>query len=478
MKRVCAIAIFGFAWAGLGGATETLPARVALPPPTWARDVAPILYQNCVECHQPGEVGPFPLLTYEDAAKRARFLAKTVRARRMPPWLPDGPSGAFLDERHLTDQEIAVMVGWAEAGAPAGDRSQAPVIPPKPGTGWRLGPPDLIVRMKQPFITPAGPDDVYEVFPVPYSVGGVAAEVLASARIPESEVLGVAAVDIRPGNSRAFHHADVWVDLSGVARKRERAEGGNGFKSFGTPGFPPAADLGGRVPGMTPRFLPPGIASSVLPLQGDLVFHIHYRATGKPETDQSEIGIYFTHEPVKRIINSLLLRRFRLDIPAGESRYVIEDSIVVPADCLLMNILPHMHLIAQEVHASVVNPDGSTQPLLDISRWNFKWQDRYVYREPILLSKGATIRCRWVFDNSAANPANPFSPPQRIRFGPNATDEMCALRLGVIAVNLAEDPLFATAREKKLRAEIAEMSTEERDRLNWAEAVDETSAQN
>ncbi len=439
--------------------------------PTWARDIAPILYHHCVECHRPGQVAPFSLLTHPDAAKRARFIVKAVKARHMPPWLPDGPVGAFLDERRLTEKEIELLVRWADTGAAAGDLSSAPVPPAAPGGGWALGQPDLIVQMSQPFNVPPGPADTYQVFPVPFSLAGVPAEVVDRARIPESEVLGVAAIEIRPGNLRALHHADLWVDLTGTARQREAAEGGNGFMSFGTPGFPPAVYLGGRVPGMTARSLPAGIAAGAIPLRGDLVFQIHYRATGKPETDQSEVGIYFMRQPVKRIMDTLLLRSFNLDIPAGAAEFTVEDTLEIPADCILMNILPHMHLIAREVHAEVVNPDGSTRPLLDISRWNFKWQDRYVYRDPVLLAKGARVRCRWVFDNSAANPGNPFSPPQPVQFGPNATDEMCSLQLGVVPVNLDEIPLFAAARDKKTREKVAELTPEQRARHNWDEAL-------
>ena len=447
-------------------------AEPSAPAPTWANDIAPIVYLNCVECHRPDHVAPFSLLTYAQAAKRARFLVRAIKAHYMPPWLPDGPVGAFLDERRLTEAEITAFARWAETGAPAGDLAHAPAPPPPRAGGWQLGTPDLVVRMRQPFTVPAGPGDTYEVFPVPYSVEVVPPAVLARARLPDSDVLAVAAIEIRPGNPRAFHHADIWIDLSGAARRREQDEGGNGFTSFGTPGFVPAVSLGGRVPGMTPRFLPPGIAASVLPPSGDLVFQIHYRATGKPETDESEVGIYFMREPVKRIMDTLLLRSFNLDIPAGEAAFVVTDTLEIPADCILMSVLPHMHLIAREVHASVTNPDGTTRPLLDITRWNFEWQDRFVYREPILLSKGAKVHCRWVFDNSAANRSNPFSPPRAVHFGPDATDEMCALQLGVIPVNLDEMPLFAASREKKLREKIEELSPEQRARHNWGEAFD------
>lgn len=427
-------------------APSTAQAQPAASPaqPTWARDVAPILMNNCVECHRPGQVAPFSLLEYRDAAKRSRFLAKTVKARIMPPWAPDGPADAFLSDRHLTDEQISTLVRWSEAGAPAGDLSQAPPAPAAPADGWHLGPPDLVVRMSRPFAVPAGPGDTYQVFPIPFSLGGVPAEVLDKARIPESDVLAVAAVEVHAGNRRVLHHADVFIDTSGAARKREAEEGGNGYPSFGTPGFVPAAYLGGRVPGMVPRFLPHGIAASVMPMTGDIALQVHYIATGKAETDQSEIGIYFLREPARRILDSLFLRSFNLDIPAGDPAYTVEDSIEVPADCILMSVFAHMHLIGHEVHATARLPDGTVRPLLDIGRWNFKWQDRYFYREPFILPKGTVVHCRWVFDNSGANPSNPFSPPRSVRFGPNSTDEMCELQLGLIPLNLGMNRCFST----------------------------------
>jgi mono/diheme cytochrome c family protein len=463
----CAIAV--------GPVAARAQAQPAGPPaaPTWARDVAPILMNNCVECHRPGQVAPFSLLEYRDAAKRARFVAKTVKARVMPPWSPDGPAGAFLGERSLTDDEIATVGRWAETGAQPGDLSQAPSPPPGPADGWHLGPPDLVVRMSRPFMVPAGPDDTYQVFPIPFSLTGVPADVLAKARIPDSDVLAVAAVEVHAGNRRALHHADVFVDTSGAARKREAAEGGNGYASFGTPGFVPAAYLGGRVPGMIPRFLPHGIAASVMPMAGDIALQIHYNATGKVETDQTEVGIYFLREPARRIMDSLFLRSFKLDIPAGDAAFTVEDSIEVPADCVLMSIFPHMHLVAREVHASARFPDGTTRPLIDISRWNFRWHDRYFYREPFVLPKGTVVHSRWVFDNSPANPSNPFSPPREIRFGPNSTDEMCELQLGLIPLHLGDESLLLDARVRKMKEKIAELTPEQRSRFHWEDAFND-----
>jgi hypothetical protein len=428
---------------------------------------------HCVECHRPGQVAPFSLLGYGDSAKRAKFLAKTVGRRLMPPWSPDGPPGAFLDERLLSAAEIATVERWAEAGAPAGDLSLAPAPPTAPGDEWRLGPPDLVVRMPHPFQVPAGPGDTYHVFPIPFSLATVPADVLARARIPDTDVLGVAAIEIHPGNRRALHHADVFVDTSGEARRLEAASGGVGYDSFGTPGFRPAGYLGGRVPGITPRYLPEGIAASVMPMTGDIALQVHYAATGKIEEDQTEVGVYFMREPVRRLMDSLFLRSFKLDIPAGDASYVVEDSVVVPADCALLLIFPHMHLIAREVHAGATLPDGTERSLIDISRWSFRWQDRYYYKEPVMLPKGTRVHCRWIFDNSAANASNPFSPPRRVRFGQNSTDEMCELQLGLIPMNPGDESALLDARVRKMRDKVAELSPEERGRFHWEDAFND-----
>jgi hypothetical protein len=453
-------------------------AATAAPTPTWAHDIAPILNSHCVECHQPGQVAPFSLLAYRDSAKRAKFLAKTVAEGVMPPWTPDGPVGAFLDERRLSQEEIAVIDRWAQAGATPGDLSSAPVPPAARVDGWRLGPPDLIVRMRQPFRVPAGTIDTYEVFPIAFSTAGVPADVIARARIAGTDLLSVAAVEIRPGNRRVLHHAGVFVDTSGEARKREAEAGGNGYESFGTPGFLPSSYLGGCVPGTTPRFLPEGVASGVMPVSGDIALQIHYHSTGKAETDQTEVGIHFMREPTNRLMDALFLRSFKLDIPPGDAAYVVDDSIVVPADCILMSVFPHMHLLGREVHATAQLPDGTVRPLIDISRWSFQWQDRYFLREPYLLPKGTRVTCRWIFDNSAANPSNPFSPPREVRFGPNSTDEMCGFLLGVLPVNLDDTAVLADARLQKMKESIAQLSPEERSHFRWEDAFDGVGGRN
>lgn len=434
--------------------------------PVWARDIAPIVYRHCVECHRPGGVAPFSLLAFSDAAKRAAFIAEVTHDRVMPPWLPSGPTDVFHNERGLSADERAILVTWAEAGAPSGDLASAPPTPASPAGGWRLGRPDVIVKMPRAFSVPAGPGDIYQALPISLPAEAIPAEVRARALVPGTDVLGVSAVEIHPGNRRVLHHAHVWVDTTGAARRREAATGGVGYEAFGNPGFTPAGYLGGHVPGTTPQFLPPGIAETYR-LGGDLVLQVHYSPTGKPETDQTEIGIYFVREPVKRTVEWLRLGSFNLEIPAGAAAHTITDELEIPADCFVLSVSPHMHLLGREVTATATLPDGTQTELLTIPRWDFAWQDRYSYKKPLLLPRGTRVNVRWVFDNSAANPRNPKSPPRHVHFGPETTDEMCEFHLYVVPVDVADYGTFAELMRVKKREKVAELTPDQRVRYGF-----------
>jgi mono/diheme cytochrome c family protein len=434
--------------------------------PTWVQHVAPILAQHCIECHRPAGVAPFSLLTHTDAAKRAKFIAEIVADEVMPPWLPRNAHGQFEGERRLSPAEKNTLAAWASAGAPAGEKDPPPLTPPVDttlgGTGWVLGPPDVIVKMPRTFSVPAGSDDVYRAFVIPLAREAIPADVGERARIPDTDMLGVAAVEIHPGNRRVLHHAHVWVDTSGDARRLEAAAtDGAGYSAFGNPGFAPSGYLGGYVPGTTPRRFRPGLAETYV-LGGDLVLQAHYSPTGKPESDLTEVGIYFTREPVKRTIEWLRLGSFNIEIPAGAAEHVITDELEIPADTLLVSISPHMHFVGRAASAAAVLPDGTTIDLLQIPRWDFAWQDRYTYAEPLYLPKGTRVRARWIFDNSAANPRNPHSPPRPVHFGPNTTDEMCELHLFVVPRHLDDYAVYAPLMRRKMAEKIAELSPSQR----------------
>ena len=404
--------------------------------PTYSKDIAPILWKNCAGCHRPGEIGPFSLLTYRDAAKRARFLAEITASRRMPPWKPEPGFGAFHDERRLSDREIQTIADWVEAGWPEGDANDLPPAPKFP-EGWQLGTPDLVLRVPEPFHIPAGGRDLYRCFVIP---------------IPTDSNRTVAAVEFRPGNRRVVHHALLFLDHTGAARAKDESDPGPGYASFGGPGILPTGGLGGWAPGAMPRFLPDGVGK-FLRKGSDLVLQIHYHPDGKPETDQSVVGVYFTRTPARTIVGGIAVRTRNLDIPAGAPRYhATAQSEPLPVDVRAIGIAPHMHYIGKEMKVVAQAPDGKTTPLIWIKDWDFNWQGQYQFRSPVPLAKGSVIKLDAYYDNSAENPRNPSRPPKRVRWGEQTTDEMCLLGVQAVTDSLAELRTIIAMRGNRLGA--------------------------
>lgn len=381
-------------------------------PPTFARDVAPILYRHCVSCHRAGSIGPFPLTTASEARKRARLIAAVVADRTMPPWKPVPGHGEFQDARILTEAEIAVIKAWAAAGAPEGDPAHTPPLPAFP-TGWQLGTPDIVLKLPRPFTVPAEGRDVYMHFVFPLAL---------------KKEIYVKGVEIRPGNPKVAHHAVGLLDASGTARKKVDPRLG-GYVSFGGPGFTPVGFTPGFVPGQQPRFLPDGAAITIRP-GTDFVLQMHYHPIGKPEDDQTEVGLYLTpHKPTRHSLG-VLLGTLDIDIPPGEEQYVRTDRFTLPVALKATSIWAHMHLIGRACRVWAELPDGRRVRLLKIADWDFNWQDTYVYKEPLVLPRGTVIRAEWTFDNSADNPRNPSRPPRRVLSGENSTDEMGGVWIG------------------------------------------------
>jgi hypothetical protein len=390
--------------------------------PTYNKDVAPILWKNCAGCHRPGEVGPFSLLTYKDAAKRAGFLEEITESRRMPPWKAEPDFGEFHDARRLTDAELKTLADWADAGAPEGDPKDLPESPKFP-EGWQLGKPDLVLKVPASFEIPASGKDIYRCFVIP---------------IPTETDKTVSAVEFRPGNSKVVHHALLFLDSMGAARKKDAADDGPGFASFGGPGFLPTGSLGGWAPGAMPRFLPEGMGK-MLRKGSDLVLQIHYHPDGKVESDQSTVGIYFTKKPAKQIVVGVAVRTRELNIPPGESRYHVNaQSPPLPVDAEAIGITPHMHYIGKEMKVVAETPDGESIPLIWIKDWDFNWQGQYQYKSPVKLVKGTVIKLDAYYDNSADNPRNPSQPPKAVHWGEQTTDEMCLLAVQVVTEKPAD----------------------------------------
>jgi hypothetical protein len=404
-----------------------LPAVAAGQEVTYTRDVAPILFKRCAGCHRPGEVGPFPLLTYNDAAKKARHLKEVTASRRMPPWLPEPGAFKFVDERRLTDAELGVLARWADSGVPEGDARDLPPLP-KFIDGWQLGEPDVVVKLSRPFTIPADGPDIYQAFVIP---------------LPAEEVRWVRGVEFRPGNRRVAHHANIFLDSTGQLRKRAEKEDGPGFRTMA--GFELQSLLGkggsqlsGWRPGTTPQLLPDGLASPLRP-GVDLIIHVHYHPTGKVEFDQPSLGLYFTKTPGKKFIVGLpiaiaphLGNAHLLNIPAGAQRHTAAVSRTLPGAARVFAVTAHAHYLLREVTLTAELPDGQRLVLLEIKHWDFDQQDRYRFADPPLLPKGTKIDLAGTFDNSADNPQNPNQPPKAVRWGPNTTDEMLAALIGLI----------------------------------------------
>ncbi len=394
------------------GRAQESPAGV----PTFARDVAPLLWRHCAACHRPGEVGPFPLLDYEDAKKRARQIALVTESRLMPPWLPAPGVNRFQGERSLAPEEIATIRRWAEAGAPAGDPADLPPRPEWP-EGWQLGEPDLAVSMAESYNVPAEGRDIYRNFVLPAPVG---------------ETRYVAAVEFRSDNRAVLHHGVLFVDGSGVAREEDRADPEPGYAAMGLGAL---RIPNGQFIGWTPGKLPAGERADIawrIDEHIDVVLQLHLRPTGKPEPIQVTLGLHFADGPPALHPLAIRLWSREIDIPAGEPAYVVENRYELPVDVQVLGIYPHAHYLGKDLRGLATLPDGSTRSLVHIPDWNFDWQQEYFYEEPLALPRGTVITTRYVFDNSAANPHNPNQPPRRVVHGFQSSDEMAELGLQVL----------------------------------------------
>lgn len=395
--------------AGSGGCGEVAPAaRADGPPPTFARDVAPILFENCASCHRAGGPAPFDLLSYRDAKLRAERIAQVTRERLMPPWLPEPGYAEFADARLLTEEEIGTIRRWVEAGAPEGDPALTPQ-PPVPESEWPLGPPDLVLEMEEAFPVPAGGEDLFRNFVLP---------------VPLDSTRYVRAVDLRPGDAEAVHHAMIMVDRTAAARTLAAEDERPGFDGMvhGNAEMP-AGFLLGWTPGKAPAPEPRGLAWTLEP-GTDVVLQLHLRPTGREESVRARLGLYFATKPPERRPFTLHLVDMTIDVPPGEDAYQIADSYTLPVDVEALGIYPHAHYLGDRMEVVAELPDGSTRWLLLIEEWDFNWQDSYRYAEPVRLPAGTVVSMRFTYDNTAANPRNPNRPPARVRYGPESSDEM------------------------------------------------------
>jgi Flp pilus assembly protein TadD len=416
---------------------------------TYAKDIAPIIYAHCAPCHRPGEAAPFSLLTYEDVGKRARFIADVTKKRYMPPWSPEPGYGDFKNSSRLSDQQIALIAAWVQANSPQGDPAD---LPPAPHftEGWQLGKPDLILRMSKPYPLPSGGSDVFRNFVLPANI---------------TETRYVRAFELRPGNKRIVHHANVVLDRSRLLRKRDGQDGQPGFggmdvETEGTGEFDPDSHFLFWKPGTPAQEEPADMAWRLDP-GNDLVLNLHLQPSGKPEIVDAELGLYFTSDPPGRHPMLLQLEHDgAINIPPNTVNFAVTDHLKLPISVDVLAVYPHAHYLGKQIEAWADLPNGTRLSLIKINRWDINWQATYTYRDPVKLPAGTTIAMRIGYDNTSANPRNPNHPPITVRTGNRSVDEMGHVWLQVLPNEPTSDDARLILQQAYMRRRIEKYPTD------------------
>ncbi len=365
---------------------------------TFTRDVSKILQNRCQECHRPGQIGPMALEKYEDVAAWAETIREVVSEQRMPPWHADPRFGKFSNDRSLPKQEKETLLGWIDQGALRGEAGAMPP-PRKWPEGWTIGKPDMIIRMPKPYNVPAEAPErgvPYQFFTVNPGF---------------TEDKWVERAECRPGAPEVVHHILIFIVPKGEFLNPEG----------------PGSVLSGTAPGDMPMILKPGFAKKV-PAGARLVFQLHYTPNGKAQTDQSSIALIFAREkPKHRILTKPVINpKFTLrtqHIPAGADNHKIESTFTFRQDGHLTTFMPHMHLRGKDFLYEASYPNGKTETLLSVPKYDFGWQNVYRAAEPIPMPKGSKLHCVAHFDNSARNPSNP-DPKEDVYWGDQTWEEM------------------------------------------------------
>lgn len=422
---------------------NTTPDVVSAAPPTFAADVAPIIYANCIVCHRPGQAAPFSLVSYEDVRTRGRTIVEVTARRYMPPWHAARARGfpEMRDERRLTDRDLATLEQWVDAGMPLGDARKIP-LPPSFPRGWALGVPDLIVKLPRSIPVPADGPDLFR-------------NVVIEVDLPDDR--WVQAIDFEPSARAVVHHALFFAGPAGaVVRDADPLPGlGLGAAAIQREAW---SGLGGWVPGVTPRFFPEGIAQA-LPKHSNLVIQLHLHPSGKAEREDGQLAIYFSKTPPKKTVTGVQVPpmfgfAMGIDIPPGERRYTIKDAFELPVDVEAFGARGHAHYLAREMKMTARLPGGGTRGLLWIQDWDFGWQDSYFFKTPERLLKGTRLEVEITYDNSDANPRNPRTPPERVTWGRESFDEMGSMTLLVATPEGADSQALRAAQTQHFRVQL------------------------
>jgi hypothetical protein len=412
----CALVVLIAAFAGADRGMQAAPQSTGSSP-TFTHDVAPILYASCVSCHRPGEIAPMPLISYQEVRPWARAITRKIAEGSMPPWHADAPAGTFSNERTLTAEEKSTIERWAAAGAPEGDPKELKP-PPVFADGWQIGTPDAVFEMAEDYPVPASGTVQYEHFYIPTNF---------------TESKWLKAIEARPGNRALVHHILVYYEAPpdgprvppAIQPNREdgRIEDRNppGNRPPRNTGYPTRL-LATYAPGTDAQVFPDGTALQLAP-GGLLHLQVHYTANGTAGTDRSKVGLVFAKTPPAEELRASQFVNGRFTIPPGAVDHEVSTDVTFLQDATLRGLFPHTHVRGKRWRYILELPDGTKRPLLWVPRYDFNWQTYYMFREPIVVPKGARIVSTAWYDNSAANKSNP-DPTVAVKWGDQTWEEM------------------------------------------------------
>ena len=378
-----------------------LPAAAAAQTPTFAKDVAPIFYSKCVECHRPTMFAPMSLVTYDAARPWAKSIRNRVSSRTMPPWGADPAHGVFKNDPRLSDKEIATILAWVDAGAPKGSDNDLPAVP-EFVDGWTIGKPDAVFEMKEPFQIPATGVVEYQYIRIPTGI---------------TEDKWLAAIEIKPEARAQVHHVIAFTVPAGSPVNEAGALG---------PG-----NVGGVTPNKPGVVFDPGVGR-MLNGNSDIVLQMHYTTNGKATTDRTQVGLRFLKEAPSMVQRGGSVIQPRFVIAAGDANAEVRGSRVLQADTILTSLTPHMHLRGKDMTYTAKYPDGRTEVLLSVPKYDFNWQITYQLKEAKRMPKGTEIEVVAHYDNSPQNKFNP-DPTKDVRWGDQTFEEMMIGFWGTVA---------------------------------------------
>ncbi|MGB1573944.1 MAG: hypothetical protein ACPG85_06655, partial [Flavobacteriales bacterium] len=359
-----------------------------------------------------GEIGPMPFTTYAEVAAYGEFIEYVTSIGYMPPWTPDPEYSHFVGEKVLTAEELETLSDWVSAGKPEGDPAANPGLPDFP-SGSQIGEPDHVLTMAEPYVHDGDMTDEYRVFVLPTEFG---------------EDASIRALEVMPGNHTIAHHAILGLDDSGQAAALDAGDPEPGYEGFGGFGFAALSSFfGAWVPGALPVDYPPGIGRSI-PEGADLLVQMHYGPSAISESDQTEVNVFLTEEPIEREVTTAIMGPQHLDVPfilPPDQISSFHGTFPVAADVSLINIAPHCHLIGASWLVYATSPDNQdTIPLISIPEWDFNWQGFFTFPTLTKIPQGYTLHGEATYDNTASNPFNPNDPPAWVSFGEGTEDEM------------------------------------------------------